>query len=84
MEPPGMEQQVRMTYVRLSIDCLYLSPKLKQNTTQTHVLRIKRVSNLKPHASPPKRRDCSGFLKFVCQTKSSKSKQLPRLSSLGI
>ena len=65
-------------------DCLYLSHKLKQSTTQTHALRIKRVTNFKPHTSPPKRRDCNDFLKFVCQPKSRKSKQLPRLSSLKV
>ena len=53
-------------------DCLYLSPKLKQNTTQTHFLHIKRVTNFKTHKSPPKRHDCNDLLKFVCQPKSEK------------
>ena len=43
-------------------DCLYLSPKLKQNTAQTHVLRMKHVANFKTHKSPPKRHDRNDFL----------------------
>ena len=65
-------------------DRLYLSPKLKQNTAQTHVLRMKRVTNFKTHKSPPKRHERNDFLKFVCQPKSRKSIHLPRLSSLGV
>ena len=38
-------------------DRLYLSPKPKQNTAQTHVLRMKRVTNFKTHKSPPKRHE---------------------------
>ena len=63
-----MGQQVRVTYM---FDCLYLSPKLKQNTTQTPFLSIKRVTNFKTHKSPPKRHDCNDFLKWFMLVKIS-------------
>ena len=46
--------------------------------------RWSRRANQAKHTSPPKLRDCNDSLKFVCQPKSRKNKQLPQLSSLKV